>query len=262
MIVSTWNVNSLNVRLPQVLDWLAAQQQAAAPVDVLCLQELKLTDDKFPREAFEQLGWHMAYTGQKTYNGVAILSRQPLTDVVLNNPRYEDEQRRLVAATIDGVRIINGYFPNGQEVGSDKYAYKLAWLDALIELVREDLSRFPKLVLCGDFNIAPADADVHDPALWGEGLHVSPQERARFFRFIDELGLKDTFRLFEQAPKLFSWWDYRNLGFQKNQGLRIDHILASPALAAGCKRSWIDRQPRKNKQPSDHAPVLAEFSIT
>lgn len=259
MIVASWNVNSLNVRLPQVLQWLANPNGGAA-VDVLCLQELKLSDEKFPLTAFTDEGFKVAYAGQKTYNGVALVSRHPIHDVVINNPLFEDPQRRLIAGTINDIRIVCAYFPNGQALDSEKFAYKLAWLDALHAYLTQAIKEFPQLVLAGDYNIAPADADVYDPGAF-EGLtHVSPEERSRFFRLIEELGFKDTYRMFEQAPKTYTWWDYRNLGFRKNQGLRIDHILASPALIPQCKRAWIDKAPRKNTQPSDHAPVLAEFS--
>jgi exodeoxyribonuclease III len=260
VIVASWNVNSLTVRLPQVLNWLAAPEGGAA-VDVLCLQELKLTDDKFPVAAFADAGYQVVFAGQKTYNGVALISRHAIENVVRNNPLFEDEQRRLIAGTVAGVRVICGYFPNGQAVGSDKYAYKLSWLDALHRYVGDELVRSPKLVLAGDYNIAPKDQDVHDPAAWEGMVHVSPAERERYFRLINELKFTDTYRQFEQPPRTFSWWDYRNLAFRKNQGLRIDLILASESLAPHCKRAWIDKMPRKNEQPSDHTPVLAEFDV-
>lgn len=258
MIVASWNINSLNVRLPQVLEWLT-HPHGGAQVDVLCLQELKLSDEKFPLAAFTEAGLQVAYAGQKTYNGVALVSRYPIYDVVINNPFFEDPQRRLISGTINNIRIICAYFPNGEALESEKFIYKLAWLDALHLYLSEQVQLFPKLILAGDFNIAPADEDVHNPAAF-EGLtHVSPQERSRFFRFIEELGFKDTYRMFEQAAKTYTWWDYRNLGFKKNQGLRIDHILASAVLAPYCKRAWVDKAPRKNLKPSDHTPVLAEF---
>jgi exodeoxyribonuclease-3 len=259
MIIATWNVNSLNVRLPQVLDWLSNPQGGAA-VDVLCLQETKLTDDKFPQQAFADAGWHCAFVGQKTYNGVALIARHPITDVILNNPLFPDEQKRLISGVVNGVRVISAYVVNGQALDSDKFVYKMAWLDGLRAHLAEMLTRPEPLVLAGDFNIAPTDADVHDPAAWEGMVLVSPQERAQFERLI-ALGLCDTFRQFEQAPRAFTWWDYRNLGFRMNKGLRIDHVLASTALAARCQRAWIDKAPRKNQQPSDHTPVLAQFEV-
>ncbi|MGL4574266.1 MAG: exodeoxyribonuclease III [Burkholderiaceae bacterium] len=255
MQIATWNVNSLNVRAPQVLAWLAAN-----PVDVLCLQELKLTDDKFPVQAFTDAGYHAAFTGQKTYNGVALLSRTPITDVVLNNPKFEDEHRRLVAGTVNGVRVICAYFPNGQAPDSDKFQYKMRWLDGLSTWLADTVAAYPYTALAGDFNIAPADADVCDPVAWKDQIHCTPQEREKLAMLIGH-GMVDTFRMFEQPPKLYSWWDYRNLAFRRNQGLRIDLVLASKALAEKCTRAWIDKAPRKNEQPSDHAPVIAEFDL-
>jgi len=251
MKLATWNVNSLKVRLPQVLQWLADN-----PVDVLCLQETKLTDDKFPVAELEKIGYQAAYTGQKTYNGVAILSRHPMADVVKNNPLFPDEQQRIIAATIEGVRVVCAYVPNGQSVGSDKYEYKLRWLAALRDWLRSELARQPDLALLGDYNIAPADRDVHDPAAWVGSVLVSDSERAAF-RELCDLNLTDAFRLFEQADKLFSWWDYRQMAFRRNMGLRIDHILLSPPLAARCTACVIDKAPRKWEQPSDHTPVIA-----
>jgi exodeoxyribonuclease-3 len=254
MKIGTWNVNSLKVRLPHLLQWLAEN-----PVDVLCVQETKLTDDKFPLADIEAAGYHAVFTGQKTYNGVAILSRQPIQDVVRNNPRYPDEQQRIIAATIDGVRIVCAYVPNGQSVGSDKYAYKLAWLGALRDWLEEELRSHEQLAILGDYNIAPDDRDVHDPLAWAGHLHCSEQERAGLGALV-ELGLCDSFRLFEQPDKSFSWWDYRQLAFRRNCGLRIDHILLSPALAKRCVACAIDRAPRKWEQPSDHAPVVATLA--
>ena len=251
MKLATWNVNSLKVRLPHVLQWLADN-----PVDVLCLQETKLTDDKFPAAAIEAAGYQVVFSGQKTYNGVAILSKLPITDVVKNNPLYQDEQQRILAATIAGVRVVCAYVPNGQSVDSDKYAYKLDWLAALHDWLAEEARNHPNLALLGDYNIAPEDRDVHDPAAWVGQILVSERERAALKRLLD-LGLHDAFRLFEQADKSFSWWDYRQLGFQKNKGMRIDHILLSKALAKRCSACVIDRAPRKWEQPSDHAPVFA-----
>jgi exodeoxyribonuclease III len=254
MQLATWNVNSLGVRLPQVLDWLAAH-----PVDVLALQELKLTDDKFPAEALAQAGYHAAWFGQKTYNGVALLSRQPLAGVVKNIPGFPDEQARVIAATVgDGAqatRVVGAYFPNGQAPDSDKFVYKMRWLEALRGWLATELAAQPRLVLMGDFNITFDDADVWDPDGLRDTIHCTRQERAHLQALIG-LGLHDAHRLFPQPPKSFSWWDYRMLGFQKNRGLRIDHILLSDALKAQASACTIDRAPRKLKQPSDHAPVV------
>ncbi len=256
MKLATWNVNSLKVRLPHLLRWLADH-----PVDVLCLQETKLTDDKFPVAEINAAGYQVAFSGQKTYNGVAILSRSAITDVVRNNPRFVDEQQRILAATIDGIRIVCAYVPNGQEVGSEKYSYKLAWLASLREWLAEELRQHGDggLAVLGDYNIAPEDRDVHDPAAWLGAIHCSDKERAALAGLV-ELGLADSFRLFEQAEKSYSWWDYRMLGFQKNKGLRIDHILLSEALSKRCTACEIDRAPRKWEQPSDHVPVTATLS--
>ncbi|UQV45155.1 exodeoxyribonuclease III [Janthinobacterium lividum] len=251
MKLATWNVNSLKVRLPQVLQWLTDN-----PVDILCLQETKLTDDKFPVAEIEAAGYQVVFSGQKTYNGVAILSKLPITDVVKNNPLYEDAQQRILAATIGGVRVVCAYVPNGQSVDSDKYEYKLGWLAALHDWLAAEAQQHPQLAVVGDYNIAPDDRDVHDPVAWAGQVLVSDKERAALQRLFD-IGLTDAFRLFEQADKSFSWWDYRQLGFRLNKGLRIDHILLSPALSARCKACVIDRVPRKWEQPSDHAPVVA-----
>lgn len=255
MKIATWNINSLTVRLPQVLDWLQAH-----PVDVLGLQELKLTDDKFPLQALQEAGYHAVSHGQKTYNGVALLSRLPVRDVVRNLPTFEDPQARVITATLDTadgpIRLVNGYFVNGQAPGSDKFAYKMDWMDALREWVRAELAVHPRLVLMGDFNIAPEDRDSFDPEGLRETIHHTSEERAHFRQLL-ALGLHDAFRLFEQPDKSFSWWDYRMLGFQKNRGLRIDHILVSDALRPRVSACTIDRAPRKNPQPSDHAPVVA-----
>ncbi|PUA20844.1 exodeoxyribonuclease III [Glaciimonas sp. PCH181] len=254
MKLATWNVNSLKVRLPQVLQWLSDN-----PMDILALQETKLTDDKFPQAEIEAAGYHVVFSGQKTYNGVAIISRHPITDVVKNNPMFEDEQQRLLTATIAGIRIVCAYIPNGQSLESDKYQYKLKWLDALHDYLDDERKLHPHLALMGDYNIAPEDRDVYDPAAWiGENL-VSPPERAAFVR-LQHLELTDAFRLFEQAEKLYSWWDYRRMGFRLNRGMRIDHILLSPALTAKCTACVIDKVPRKWEQPSDHAPVIATLS--
>jgi exodeoxyribonuclease-3 len=252
--IASWNVNSLKVRLPHLLDWLAEQQP-----DVLCLQETKLEDDNFPRGEIAATGYQVAFSGQKTYNGVALLTRQPLKDVVCGNPRFPDEQKRLIAGTAGDVRIICAYVPNGQAVGSDKYDYKLRWLDALTGWLADELAAHPKLALCGDYNIAPDDRDVHDPKAWAGQILCSEPERSAFQRLLG-LGLEDSFRLFTQPAKTFSWWDYRMLGFQKNLGLRIDHVLLSSALARRCTAAGIDRAPRKRERPSDHAPVWTSIA--
>jgi exodeoxyribonuclease III len=258
--LATWNVNSLAVRLPQLLDWLAAQAATAdGPVDAVVLQETKLTDDKFPRAEIEAAGYAVHFHGQKTYNGVALLSRSPAADPVKNIPGLADEQARVITGTVDGVhgpvRVIGAYFPNGQAPDSEKFVYKMRWQDALHDFVRDEMARHPNLVLMGDFNVAPEDRDVHDPVAWAGQIHCTPEERAQFQRLL-ALGLVDAFRLFEQAPKSWSWWDYRNLAFRKNQGLRIDHILVSNALKPRVRACVIDKPMRKNERPSDHAPVI------
>ena len=259
MQLATWNVNSLSVRLPQLLDWLAAN-----PVDALVLQETKLTDDKFPAAELQAAGYHTQWFGQKTYNGVALLSREPATDIVRNIPGFADEQARVIAGTVPhptlgDVRVIGAYFPNGQAPGSDKFAYKMAWLEALNAWVKDELQRHPNLVLMGDYNIAPTDDDVYDPVGWKDQIHCTVEEREHFQRLLG-LGLSDAFRQFEQAPRLWSWWDYRNLAFRKNQGLRIDHILLSEALKPRATACVIDKAPRKNERPSDHAPVVVTLA--
>lgn len=251
MKIAAWNVNSLKVRLPHVLDWLASEQP-----DALCLQETKLEDVNFPQAEIEAAGYHVAFSGQKTYNGVALLSKTPISDVVCGNPHFPDVQKRLIAGTVQGVRIICAYVPNGQEVGCEKYAYKLDWLAALHTWLQAELAAHPELAICGDYNIAPDDRDVHDPKRWAGNILCSDAERNAFQRLLD-LGLQDAFRLFEQPEKTFSWWDYRMLGFQKNLGLRIDHLLLSAPLAQRCTAAGIDRAPRKLERPSDHAPVWA-----
>jgi exodeoxyribonuclease III len=255
MILAAWNVNSLNVRLPRLLAWLAATKP-----DVVCLQETKLEDHKFPVVDIAAAGYTAHFTGQKTYNGVAILARDGLavTDVAAGIPGLEDTQKRVLAATIAGIRVIDVYVPNGQSVDSDKYRYKLDWCAAAAAFVRDELSRHANVAVLGDFNVAPEDRDVHDPALWAGQVLCTGPERAAFGEFL-AAGLKDSFRLFEQPPATFSWWDYRMLAFPKNRGLRIDHILLSAALAARCMASRIDRNERKGEKPSDHAPVLVEL---
>ena len=255
MRLATWNVNSLAVRLPQVLDWLAAHQP-----DVLVLQETKLTDDKFPAAEFQAAGWQCAWFGQKTYNGVAILSRQPALDLQRNIPGLDDPQARVITGTVAGLRVVGAYVPNGQSPDSDKYVYKLGWLDAMCLWLADELKRHPQLVLMGDFNIAPEDQDVHDPVAWAGQILCTDNERARF-KALAGLGLVDAYRLFEQPPRTWSWWDYRNLAFRKNQGLRIDHILVSSALVPMVSACSIDKQPRRNERPSDHAPVLVDLTL-
>ena len=258
MKITTWNVNSLTARLQHVQDWLAAN-----PVDVLCLQELKLTDDKFPIDVLRDLGYaHCAVFGQKTYNGVAIMSRAPLRAVVKNITGFDDPHSRVIAATLDTpqgeLRLVNGYFVNGQSPGSEKFEYKMNWLRGLHAYLRAEIAAHPRLVLLGDFNIAPEDRDSFDPVGLADTIHHTTQEREHFRQLLG-LGLVDSFRLFEQPEKSFSWWDYRMLGYQKNRGLRIDHILVSEPLRHAVKACTIDRVPRKWKQPSDHAPVTVEL---
>lgn len=271
--IAAWNVNSLKVRLPQVLRWLQDQEKAKQAIDALCLQELKLTDDKYPHQELEAAGYLSLAAGQKTYNGVAIIVRKaalaPIASdmatsflkPIRNIPNFEDEQQRILAATIpfagtQPMRLVSAYFPNGQSPDSDKFIYKLSWLKALQTWLGEELQQNSRLALLGDFNIAPTDVDVHDPSKWvGQNL-VSPEERKAFQELL-ELGLTDSFRMFEQPPKTFSWWDYRMMGFRRNAGLRIDHILLSEALKEKCSASLVDKDPRTWEQPSDHAPVIA-----
>ena len=254
MKIASWNVNSLNVRLPHLLQWLAA----AAP-DVLVLQETKLEDHKFPQAEIEAAGYRVAFDGQKTYNGVAILSREDITDVQKGIPGFADEQKRALAATVGGVRIIDLYVVNGQAVGSEKYDYKLRWLEAVTDWVRDELTRHPQLVVLGDFNIAPDERDVHDAALWNDdSILTSTAERAALKRLL-ALGLHDSFRLHSDEAGHFSWWDYRMGGFRRNLGLRIDLVLVSEALKARTKASGIEREPRTWERPSDHAPVWIEI---
>jgi exodeoxyribonuclease III len=254
MKLATWNINSLSVRLPQVLNWLAAN-----PVDVLALQELKLTDDKFPFEAFSQAGYHAQCFGQKTYNGVALLSRTPATDVVKNIPCFDDDMARVITATVgtepDSVRVVGTYFPNGQEPGTDKFEYKMEWLKGLRNWIRTELQTHPRLVLMGDYNITFDDLDVWDPVGLRDTIHCTEEERYHL-RALIALGLTDSYRMFAQPPKSYSWWDYRDAGFRRNRGLRIDHILVSNALKDRVTACTIDKTPRKNERPSDHAPVV------
>ena len=253
MRIATWNVNSLNVRLPHLLDWLARQNP-----DVLCIQETKTEDAKFPRAEIEAAGYRVAFAGQKTYNGVAILAREEPAQVQYGIPGFEDEQRRVISATVGGTRIVCAYVPNGQTVDSDKYQYKLRWLTAFEAWLAAEIRTETKLAVLGDYNIAPADEDVHDPSAWKDQVLCSEPERAAFRRLLS-LGLKDGFRLFPQPEKSFSWWDYRMMAFRRKMGMRIDHILLSDELAARCSACVIDIEPRKLERPSDHAPVLADI---
>jgi len=255
MKIVSWNVNSLKVRLPHLLDWLQQQQP-----DVVCLQETKTEDKGFPFAEIEAAGYRAFHNGQKTYNGVAMLTRLPAADIHLDIPDFEDPQKRVIAATIDGVRIVCAYMPNGSEVGSEKYEYKLRWFAALTEWLRGEIARHPRLALLGDYNIAPDDRDVHDPVAWAGKILCSEPERSAFKALLD-LGLSDSFRLFDQPEKTFSWWDYRMMGFRRNLGLRIDHILLSAPLASVCTSSTVDKAPRKLERPSDHAPVVAELAL-
>ena len=250
MKLATWNVNSLAVRLPQLLDWLAANQP-----DAMVLQETKLTDDKFPQAELEAAGYRAQWFGQKTYNGVALLSKSAATDVVRNIPGFDDSLARVITATVDGVRIVGAYFPNGQAPGTDKFDYKMQWLRGMRDWLADELARHPKLVLMGDFNIAPDDRDVYDPVACAGQIHCTDEERDRLRKLL-ALGLIDAFRLFEQAPKSWSWWDYRQLAFRRNLGLRIDLILVSTALQPAVQACTIDKAPRRNERPSDHAPVV------
>ena len=260
LTLATWNVNSLKVRLPHLLAWLGEHA-----VDVVCLQETKLTDDRFPQAELQAAGYRSVFAGQKTYNGIAILMREASTgaprDIQVNLPGFDDAQKRLLALSFDAaagdsLRVVCGYFPNGQAVGTDKYDYKLRWLAALTDWLRSDLATHPRLALLGDYNIAPEDRDCHDPAAWSGQVLFSEPEKAAFQALLG-LGLTDSFRLFEQPERSYSWWDYRNLAFRRKMGLRIDHILLSQPLAARCTGCTIDVAPRRLEQPSDHAPVIA-----
>ena len=253
MKLATWNVNSLKVRLPQLLEWLGRERP-----DVVCLQETKMEDAVFPAAEIRAAGYEVVFSGQRTYNGVAVLSTAPLEDVSAGIPGFADEQKRVLAVTRNGVRVVCAYVPNGQSVGSDKYEYKLRWFAALRNYLAAELARHPQLALAGDFNVAPEDRDVHDPKAWEGQVHVSEPERAAW-RALIEAGTVDAFRAFEQPEKSYSWWDYRMMGFRRNAGLRIDHILVSPALAARCTGVSIDKEPRRLERPSDHTPVIAEF---
>ncbi len=255
MKVATWNVNSLRVRLPHLLDWLARAQP-----DVVGLQELKCTDEQFPRAELEAAGWHIASNGQKTYNGVAILSRHPVENVQRDMPGFGDEQKRVIAATIKGVRIVNVYVVNGQAVGSEKYAYKLRWLAALKDFLATELAAHPALAVMGDFNIAPTPEDTHDPAQW-EGQILCSEAEREGLRALLELGLQDAHAVAQSKEGHFTWWDYRQAAFQRDLGLRIDHILLSQALSSSAQRWAVDTAPRKLERPSDHAPVVTQVTV-
>ncbi len=253
MKIATWNVNSMNVRLPHVLEWLQSHEP-----DVLVLQEIKQLTEKFPVDALAGAGYRSLASGQKTYNGVAVVSKEPANDPITDFPDFEDPQRRVLATTVGGIRVIDLYVPNGSEVGSEKYAYKLEWLASLRNFLEAELAAHDDVVVLGDFNIAPADADVYDPEKWGEAILCSPKERDALTALID-LGLTDVFRKFDQPEGMFSWWDYRAAGFRRNAGLRIDLILTSPTMTERCTASYVDKEPRAWERPSDHAPVVAEF---
>lgn len=254
MKIATWNVNSLKVRLPHVLDWLASNQP-----DVLCLQETKLQDEHFPIAEIAAAGYQTLYTGQRTYNGVALLSKQPGSEYIMGIPGLEDHQKRVVSAMYGDIRIVCIYVPNGEKVGSEKYEYKLRWLSALRDWIRAMLTIHEKLVVLGDFNIAPEERDVHDPRVWeGQVLFSLPEREA--LKEVLNLGLVDSFRLFEQPEKSYTWWDYRMMAFRRNMGLRIDHVLLSDELAKTCTACVIDKMPRKLERPSDHAPVMVELT--
>jgi len=259
MKLATWNVNSLTVRLPQVLDWLNAHTGSEA-IDVLALQETKTTDDKFPRVEIESAGYQVAFFGQKTYNGVALISRHPITDVVYNIPGFPDDMARVITGTVNGVRVVGAYFPNGQAPDSDKFVYKMTWLHALHQWLKDELTRHDKLVLMGDFNITVDDRDVWDPIELAGTIHCTEEERAHFHGLID-LGMVDAFRLFDQPEKSYSWWDYREFAFRRNRGLRIDHVLVSNALKTQVAACHIDKAPRKNERPSDHTPVVVTLNL-
>jgi exodeoxyribonuclease-3 len=253
MKIATWNVNSLAIRLPRLVGWLAANEP-----DIVGLQETKVEDARFPALEIAATGYQAIFYGQRTYNGVAILSKVSAAEVKPDMPEFPDDHKRVLAATIGDLRFVCFYVPNGQSVGSEKYAYKLRWLQAATAYLKHELARFPKLVVVGDINVAPEDRDVHDPNLWRNAIMCSEPERAAFRDWL-ALGFKDAFRLFDQPPNTFSWWDYRMLAFPKNRGLRIDHVLLSPSLASSCRSCRIDREMRKGEKPSDHAPVVAEL---
>lgn len=253
--LASWNVNSLKIRLEQVLEWFDS-----AEMDILALQETKLVDELFPQTAFLDKGYHIVYSGQKTYNGVAVISRYPITEIVREVPNYNDPQRRILATTVAGIRLINLYVPNGAAVNSEKYLYKLNWLEQITSFIQDQLKHYEQVAVVGDFNIAPEDCDVHDPKEWEGSILVSPAEREAFQNLLS-LGLEDSFRRFAQEEGLFSWWDYRAAGFRRNRGLRIDHVLLNKKLSERCLHSAIDKEPRKSERPSDHAPVWVSLEL-
>jgi exodeoxyribonuclease III len=255
MKIATWNVNSLRVRLPHLLDWLAANSP-----DAMCLQETKCEDATFPAGELAQAGYCSIHHGQRTYNGVAILARNAAGEVCRGIPEFADEQSRVIAAEVDGILIVSVYVPNGQSVGSDKYAYKLRWFEALAAWLEAELAKRPRIAVLGDFNVAPEDRDVHDPQAWAGQVLFSEPERSALRRLVD-IGFVDSFRLFEQPEKSFSWWDYRMGAFRRNMGLRIDHVLLSPELARACRSCTIDAAPRRLERPSDHAPLMCEIEV-
>jgi exodeoxyribonuclease-3 len=252
--IATWNVNSLKVRLAHLLDWLAE-----AKPEVACLQETKTEDANFPVAELRAAGYQAVYCGQKAYNGVAVLSRSPITDVTHGIPDFVDDPKRCIAGTVNGMRIVCLYAPNGEAPGTEKYAYKLRWYEALARWLRQAVRETPNLAVLGDMNVAPEDRDVHDPKRWAGKIHVSEPERAAL-RTVVSAGLVDAFRLFEQPERLYSWWDYRLRAFERNWGLRIDLALLAPALARRCTSCTIDLAPRKRERPSDHAPVIVELN--
>lgn len=253
MKIASWNVNSINVRLPQVSDWLQATK-----VDVLALQEIKVIDDLFPTDEFTKLGYHMAISGQKTYNGVALIASSPITNIVRSNPYFPDEEKRFLAATINDIRIVNLYVPNGQSIDSEKYKYKLAYLNGVKQYLKSELENYSYVLVLGDFNIAPSDIDVHDPLLWQDSVLVSPEEREIFAQILN-LGFVDSLRFQEPEASIYTWWDYRQGAFRRNHGLRIDHILFSKSLKSFFKNVVVDKEPRKASRPSDHAPLWIEL---
>ena len=252
MKITSWNVNSLKVRLDQVLDWMQTNQP-----DVLGLQETKLTDENFPAEAFREIGYHAEFSGQPTYNGVALLSRQHGENIIREIVDFEDPHKRVIAATFGGIRVINLYVVNGKAVGDEKYEWKLKWLEAVTRWIEQERGRHEKLAVIGDFNIAPDDRDVHDPEAWKDQILCSQPERSALQKILD-LGLHDSYRLFEQPERVYSWYDYRQMAFRRKRGLRIDLCLISDALKNACQASDIDLEPRRNERPSDHAPVTVE----
>ncbi len=254
--LASWNVNSLKIRLDQVFTWLES-----SGVSILAVQETKMIDENFPRDAFSERGYHVCYRGQKSYNGVAIISRYPQTEIICDIPNLDDPQRRILAATIGDLRLINLYIPNGSDLASEKYEYKLRWLAKVKDYIQQQLNLYSKVVVVGDFNIAPDDRDVYDPVVWNDCIFVSKPERQAFQDLLD-MGLHDSFRNFPQEEKLFSWWDYRAANFRRNRGLRIDHILLNDNLNALCKQSKIDKEPRKWERPSDHAPAWVELDLS